>query len=146
LTRINEASAATCALSQTLLEAFSYGSPMFRPPDSLRLSIPRLIQRIIDQGINAQNQEVVVHTGLLMLGISHLSMAMAVGNNILSIKVGESVASDEECMQAAKLADADLLLVINDGRIVERGTHRQLLLQGGVYYQLYISQFRGHKI
>ena len=60
----------------------------------LDLSIPRLIQRIIDQGINAKNQGVVLHTGLLMLGISLLSMVMAVGNNILSVKVGESVARD----------------------------------------------------
>lgn len=58
------------------------------------LSIPRLIQRIIDQGINAKNQGVVLHTGLLMLGISLLSMGMAVVNNILSVRVGESVARD----------------------------------------------------
>ena len=44
------------------------------------------------------------------------------------------------------IRDADLLLVIDDGRIVERGTHRQLLQQRGVYYQLYISQFKGHRI
>ena len=33
------------------------------------LSIPRLIQGIIDQGIKQQNQSVVIHTALLMLGI-----------------------------------------------------------------------------
>ena len=60
----------------------------------LDLSIPRLIQRIIDQGIKANNQDVVLHTGLLMLLISLLSMGMAVVNNILSVKVGESVARD----------------------------------------------------
>lgn len=60
----------------------------------LDLSIPRLIQRIIDQGIRAQNQAVVVQTGLLMLGISLFSMAVAVSNNLLSVKVGESVARD----------------------------------------------------
>lgn len=60
----------------------------------LDLSIPRLIQRVIDQGIRAQNQDVVVHTGLLMLLISLLSMLMAVGNNFLSVKVGEGVARD----------------------------------------------------
>jgi ATP-binding cassette subfamily B protein len=60
----------------------------------LDLSIPRLVQRIIDQGIRAHNQEVVLHTGLLMLLISLLSMAMAVANNFLSVKVGEGVARD----------------------------------------------------
>jgi len=58
------------------------------------LSIPRLVQRIIDQGIRAHNQTVVMQTGLLMLGISLLSLAVAVGNNFLSVKVGEGLARD----------------------------------------------------
>jgi ATP-binding cassette subfamily B multidrug efflux pump len=58
------------------------------------LSIPRLIQRIIDQGITGHNQPVIIHTALLMLGISALSALFAIGNNILSVQVGESVARD----------------------------------------------------
>jgi ATP-binding cassette subfamily B protein len=38
---------------------------------------------------------------------------------------------------------ADLILVIRDGEIVERGTHEELLAQRGFYHQLYLSQFRG---
>ena len=60
----------------------------------LDLSIPRLIQRIIDQGINQGNQQVVIQTGLLMLGISLVSAIIAVGNNLYSVRVGESVARD----------------------------------------------------
>ena len=37
--------------------------------------------------------------------------------------------------------NADLLLVLNKGRIVERGTHRELLARKGFYYDLYMSQF-----
>jgi ATP-binding cassette subfamily B multidrug efflux pump len=58
------------------------------------LSIPRLIQRIIDQGIAQHNQSLVIQTGLLMLGISALSTFIAVGNNNLSVWVGESTARD----------------------------------------------------
>lgn len=58
------------------------------------LAIPRLIQRVIDQGVNAQNQQVVVSTGLLMLALSAASAAIAVGNNLFSIQVGEGVARD----------------------------------------------------
>jgi ATP-binding cassette subfamily B multidrug efflux pump len=58
------------------------------------LSIPRLIQRIIDKGIQQQNQQVVIRTGLVMLGISALSTFVAVANNIFSVRVGESVARD----------------------------------------------------
>jgi ATP-binding cassette subfamily B protein len=36
---------------------------------------------------------------------------------------------------------ADLILVMDRGRIVERGTHQQLLTQGGLYAQLYETQF-----
>ncbi|HEY7941565.1 MAG TPA: ABC transporter ATP-binding protein [Candidatus Limnocylindrales bacterium] len=36
---------------------------------------------------------------------------------------------------------ADLILVYQRGRIVERGTHRQLLAHGGLYAQLYHEQF-----
>ncbi|MBP7961550.1 MAG: ABC transporter ATP-binding protein [Caldilineaceae bacterium] len=58
------------------------------------LSIPRLIQRIIDQGIRQQNQTVVLQTAALMLGISVVSTLFAIGNNNLSVWVGESVARD----------------------------------------------------
>ncbi len=36
---------------------------------------------------------------------------------------------------------ADMILVINDGEIIERGNHMQLLKQKGFYYNLYMSQF-----
>lgn len=60
----------------------------------LDLAIPRLIQRIIDEGIAQQNQDIVIETGLLMVGISLLSVLVAVGNNFTSIRVGEGVARD----------------------------------------------------
>ena len=60
----------------------------------LDLSIPRLIQRIIDQGVHAGSMPVVVNTAALMIGISIVSFALAVGNNLLSVQVGESVARD----------------------------------------------------
>jgi ATP-binding cassette subfamily B protein len=44
------------------------------------------------------------------------------------------------------IRDADQLLVIDDGRIVERGTHRELLARRGFYHRLYLSQFKGQAI
>ncbi|HSO12783.1 MAG TPA: ABC transporter ATP-binding protein [Anaerolineales bacterium] len=58
------------------------------------LAIPRLIQRIIDQGINQNNMRVVFTTMVLMLGISLFQVLFALGNNYFSIQVGESVARD----------------------------------------------------
>jgi ATP-binding cassette, subfamily B, multidrug efflux pump len=58
------------------------------------LAIPRLIQRIIDQGINQNDMQVVVTTTVMMLGISLFQILFALGNNHFSIQVGESVARD----------------------------------------------------
>ena len=37
--------------------------------------------------------------------------------------------------------EADQILVVDDGRIVERGTHDELLAAGGLYAELYRTQF-----
>ncbi len=39
------------------------------------------------------------------------------------------------------IRDADLILVMNEGSIVEQGTHADLLAAGGFYHELYASQF-----
>jgi ATP-binding cassette subfamily B protein len=41
------------------------------------------------------------------------------------------------------IRDADLILVMEAGRIVESGTHDELLAARGAYYRLYNTQFRG---
>ena len=40
------------------------------------------------------------------------------------------------------IRNADLILVMRDGKIIEQGTHEQLLAQGGFYHTLYNSQFQ----
>ena len=58
------------------------------------LSIPRLIERIIDQGINRGDMTVVATTAGFMVLLSLLSAVIAVGNNYFSVQVGEGVARD----------------------------------------------------
>ena len=41
------------------------------------------------------------------------------------------------------IRNADMVLVINGGEIIERGTHDELLARKGFYYNLYMSQFKG---
>ena len=58
------------------------------------LSIPRLTQRIIDQGIARQDIATIVSTSLLMLGAAILSALFAVGNTILSVRVAQGASAD----------------------------------------------------
>lgn len=60
----------------------------------LDLTIPRLVQQIIDEGIYQNDMAVINRTALLMLGISILSTLFSIGNNNLSVMVGEAFARD----------------------------------------------------
>jgi len=62
--------------------------------------------------------------------------------------LGEALAGRTAIVIAHRLSTiraADLILVVEDGRIVQRGTHDELLAQGGRYDELYRTQF-GQKL
>jgi ATP-binding cassette subfamily B protein len=44
------------------------------------------------------------------------------------------------------IRDAELILVMDHGRIIEQGTHHELLARGGFYADLYNSQFTGPQV
>ncbi len=44
------------------------------------------------------------------------------------------------------IRNADIILVMKDGHIIEQGNHRNLMEQQGFYYRLYQSQFLGQQI
>lgn len=64
---------------------------------------------------------------------------------ILLQKAMDNLMRDRTCFVIAHrlstIVDSDLILVINDGQIVEQGTHRQLLEKRGFYHQIYTSQY-----
>ena len=57
----------------------------------------------------------------------------------------ETVTADRTCLMIAHrlstVRNADMILVVRQGRIVEQGTHAQLLAQKGYYYELYTRQY-----
>jgi len=44
------------------------------------------------------------------------------------------------------IRDANQVLVIKEGTIIERGTHDQLIARHGFYRHLYVSQFKGQEL
>ncbi len=41
------------------------------------------------------------------------------------------------------IRDADMIVVMDQGRIVESGSHEELLTKKGKYYELYMTQYAG---
>lgn len=60
----------------------------------LDLSIPRLVGRLIDEGVRQLDLGVVIRLSVVMLGLSLAHVTVAVLNSTSSIRVGESVARD----------------------------------------------------
>lgn len=58
------------------------------------LWIPRLIQRIIDEGLKQRNLPLLINTALWMLGLSLLSAVFAILSSLGSIRVSEGIARD----------------------------------------------------
>lgn len=58
------------------------------------LSVPRLIQVIIDEGVVKQDMNKILVTSLLMIGASIMSALFMVGNTIFSVKAARSIEAD----------------------------------------------------
>lgn len=58
------------------------------------LAIPRLTQRVIDEGIKNQNLPLIIRTALLMFGVAVVEALVSVSNVILSVRVGMKTATD----------------------------------------------------
>lgn len=61
-------------------------------------------------------------------------------------KVMENRTSIVIAHRLSTIRDADMIVVMDKGSIVEQGTHTELLLQKGRYYELYMTQFAGFAI
>jgi ATP-binding cassette subfamily B multidrug efflux pump len=123
------------------------------------LAIPRLVQRIIDEGIARGDQGTVLGTALGMIVISLVSALLAVGNNLLSVQTAEGVARDLRDalftrIQTFSFADLDalktgslLVRLTSDTNAVQRvvmislriGTRAPLLMLGSLILMVLTS-------
>lgn len=64
---------------------------------------------------------------------------------VLLQKAMDNLMRDRTCFVIAHrlstIVDSDLILVLNHGKIVEQGKHKELLAKRGFYYQIYTSQY-----
>lgn len=93
-----------------------------------RISIARALIRnpkviILDEATSALDNKSEIHVQKAMKNLMRNRTTFMVAHRLSTIK------------------DADLILVINDGDIVEQGNHEELLAKGGFYANLYNSQF-----
>ena len=58
-------------------------------------------------------------------------------------KVMENRTSIVIAHRLSTIRDSDLIVVMDRGRIVEEGTHNELLEKKGKYYELYMAQYAG---
>jgi ATP-binding cassette subfamily B protein len=68
----------------------------------------------------------------------------AILNNLQRIMEGRTTVIISHRVSSAKLADH--IIVLEDGRIAESGTHEALLLQGGLYKEMFEKQMKAEEV
>ena len=86
-----------------------------------------------------------VLTGRRLLILDEATSNVDTRTEILIQKAMDKLMRGRTCFVIAHrlstIVNADRILVINNGDIVEQGTHQELLAQGGFYASLYASQY-----
>ncbi len=85
------------------------------------LADPRIL--ILDEATSSVDTRTEIHIQEALLRLLEGRTAFVIAHRLSTIR------------------NADQVLVINDHRIIERGSHDQLLAQGGFYHKLYLSQY-----
>jgi len=87
------------------------------------LADPRIL--ILDEATSSVDTRTEVSIQSALLKLMHGRTSFVIAHRLSTIR------------------NADQVLVIDEGRIVERGNHDELIAKRGFYYRLYMSQFRG---
>ena len=102
---------------------------------------PALLKRIFSYLLPYKKQLFLVLSCILLSSIFNLAPSILTGRIIDDGLIGR----DMKALIAHRLSTilaADEILVVKEGRIVEHGQHRELVEAGGVYADLYETQFR----
>jgi ATP-binding cassette subfamily B multidrug efflux pump len=106
------------------------------------------LRRSISQGqrqLLAIARAVLASPGILILDEATSSVDTRTEKHIqeVMLRLMEGRTSFVIAHRLSTIREADEILVINDGKSIERGTHEMLLALRGFYHHLYMSQFKG---
>ena len=99
---------------------------------ALKLIVPLIIRQVIDQGLTDGDVRLIVTAALSLLVIGLASAAFIYWQRYQTEIIAQRLST---------IVNADTILVIHDGRIIEQGAHADLLALRGTYFHLYSSGF-----
>ena len=96
----------------------------------------------------AISRAILANPGILILDEATSSVDTRTEARIQSalLRLMEGRTSFVIAHRLSTIREADYVLVINEGEIIEQGNHKELLAMKGFYYNLYMSQFKGQQI
>jgi ABC-type multidrug transport system fused ATPase/permease subunit len=150
--------------SGTLAENIAFGAPQTSINDIIRAarlarihdfieSLPQGYETLVgERGINlsgGQRQRITIARALAMnpkilILDDSLSFVDAKTENEIQEAIDEAMKDRTSFIIAQRLStikNADRILVLDNGRVVEFGTHNQLMSNGGIYKRIYETQF-----
>ncbi|MBN1139559.1 MAG: ABC transporter ATP-binding protein [Anaerolineae bacterium] len=102
------------------------------------LLIPRLTQRVVDDGIRQQNLPLIINTSLMMLGAATASAMFAIANTLLSVRVSQGFGADLRSSFVGKVQTFSFgnLDRLQTGQLIVRATSDitqvQMIIQMGL--------------
>jgi len=120
------------------------------------MQMPMEYETMVSEGGNAlsggQRQRLAIARAVANAPVIILLDEATSSLDVMTEKAVEQHLSALACTQIiiahrlSTIRNADLILVLNDGKIVERGTHQELLTSGGYYAQLIQSQLSNGEV
>ncbi len=155
----------TWLFTGTIFENIAYGKPDATMEDVVRVAkaakihsfiekLPKGYRTILsDEGTNiskGQKQLLTIARAMLleakMLILDEATSNVDTRTEIQIQKAMRNLMANKTCFVIAHrlstIQNADSILVVDQGNIVEQGTHQQLMKKKGFYYELYSSQFQ----
>ena len=151
----------------TVRENIAFGKPQATDEEIIKAArkahaysfirrLPRGLDTVIDDSALSQGQKQLLCISRVMLTLPPMLILDEATSSIDTRTEKQIQDAFEKMMEGrttfivahrlSTIRNADVILVMKDGHIIEQGSHSKLLKQGGFYKELYNSQFAGVEI